>query len=145
MQETLLADWQHYAGWCCQMDCTSTRCLEDAIFCTSSRGAVQQWTYKRPRACTGALDILSRILAQVLVNYSAAEVIWVQEEPENQGAWRYVKPRLDTAMRELLPRSGPHARPPELCTLRYVGRPAAATPGAALLVTRHACYSNGME
>ena len=69
---------------------------------------------------------------QVLVNYSAAEVIWVQEEPENQGAWRYVKPRLDTAMRELLPRSGPHVRPQELCTLRYVGRPAAATPGAAV-------------
>ena len=70
---------------------------------------------------------------QVLVNYSAAEVVWVQEEPENQGAWRYVKPRLDTAMRELLPRSGPHVRPAELCTLWYIGRPAAASPGPSPL------------
>ena len=30
-----------------------------------------------------------------------AEVVWVQEEPKNMGAWLYVKPRLDTAMREL--------------------------------------------
>ena len=45
------------------------------------------------------------------------------------GAWRFVKPRLDTAMRELLPR---HARPAQLRQLRYVGRPAAASPGALL-------------
>ena len=63
---------------------------------------------------------------QVLAGYPAAEVVWLQEEPENMGAWRFAKPRLDTAMRELLP---PHERPAELPTLRYVGRPAAASPG----------------
>ena len=49
------------------------------------------------------------------------------------GAWRFAKPRLDTAMRELLP---PHERPAELRTLRYVGRPAAASPGAPAWLLR---------
>ena len=58
---------------------------------------------------------------QVLAGYPAAEVTWLQEEPENMGAWRFVKTRLDTAMRELLP-----SRPR---SLHYIGRPAAASPG----------------
>lgn len=41
------------------------------------------------------------MLPQVVAQYSAAEVVWVQEEPKNMGAWLYVKPRLDTSMREL--------------------------------------------
>ena len=41
------------------------------------------------------------VLSQVVAQYSNAEVVWVQEEPKNMGAWLYVKPRLDTAMREL--------------------------------------------
>ena len=40
------------------------------------------------------------------------------------GAWSYIKPRLDTAMRELGPTAGMHQRP-----LRYVGRTAAASVG----------------
>lgn len=75
-----------------------------------------------PHSCQHALPPV-----QVLAGYPAAEVVWLQEEPENMGAWRFVKPRLDTAMRELLPA---HARPAQLRQLRYVGRPAAASPGA---------------
>ena len=41
------------------------------------------------------------ILAQIVAQYGNAELAWVQEEPKNMGAWLYVKPRLDTALREL--------------------------------------------
>ncbi len=44
-----------------------------------------------------------------MAQYANAEVVWCQEEPKNMGAWPYVKPRLDTAMRELF---GREARPP---------------------------------
>ena len=47
--------------------------------------------------------------AQIVAQYAHAEVVWCQEEPKNMGAWPYVKPRLDTAMRELF---GQQARPP---------------------------------
>ena len=42
------------------------------------------------------------------------------------GAWRYMKPRMDTAMRELM-KSLEGSMPPS--RIRYVGRPAAASPG----------------
>ena len=45
------------------------------------------------------------------------EVVWVQEEPKNMGAWRFVEPRL----RELV----------DACdgvALRYIGRPERASP-----------------
>jgi len=54
-------------------------------------------------------------LKDALARYSPAEVVWVQEEPENMGAWSFVQPRL----REVLPESA---------TLRYVGRPERASP-----------------
>jgi 2-oxoglutarate dehydrogenase E1 component len=46
---------------------------------------------------------------------SLSEVIWLQEEPQNMGAWRFVEHRLRALV------------PPEL-GLRYVGRPATASP-----------------
>jgi 2-oxoglutarate dehydrogenase E1 component len=58
----------------------------------------------------------ARELAAVLAAYPAArEVCWVQEEPQNMGAWHFVYHHL----RRLLP---PQA------SLSYVGRPAAASP-----------------
>ena len=59
-----------------------------------------------------------------MAQYGNAELVWCQEEPKNMGAWSYIKPRLDTAMRELGPTAGMHQRP-----LRYVGRTAAASVG----------------
>ena len=48
----------------------------------------------------------------------AAEVVWVQEEPRNQGAWMFVRdklqPMLDSTRRTLL----------------YAGRPESASPAA---------------
>ena len=46
---------------------------------------------------------------------NAAEVRWVQEEPENMGGWTYMEPRL----LKLLGATQ---------TLRYIGRPASASP-----------------
>jgi len=43
------------------------------------------------------------------------EVVWVQEEPENMGAWRFVRPRLAALL-------------PEGSSLRYAGRPEMASP-----------------
>ena len=60
------------------------------------------------------------------MQYSNAQVVWCQEEPKNMGAWRYMKPRMDTAMRELM-KSREGSMPPS--RIRYVGRPAAASPG----------------
>ncbi len=43
------------------------------------------------------------------------EVVWVQEEPENMGAWTFVRPRLEALL-------------PGDATLRYAGRPEMASP-----------------
>lgn len=51
--------------------------------------------------------------------YPNAEVVWVQEEPRNQGYWSYVASRIATATREL----NDEERFP-----LYVGRMAAAAP-----------------
>ncbi len=60
-------------------------------------------------------------LRKVLEPYlsSAKELIWAQEEPANRGAWLFVHPRLETLFPDL--------------PLRYVGRPASASPAAGSL------------
>lgn len=59
-------------------------------------------------------------------------MVWCQEEPKNMGAWRYIKPRYETAMHELV---ATDSKPREL---RYVGRAAAASPGEAeQCIARH--------
>jgi 2-oxoglutarate dehydrogenase E1 component len=55
-------------------------------------------------------------LARRLAMYPALEeIVWVQEEPQNMGAWSAVAPDLRAVAGEALP-------------LRYVGRPASASP-----------------
>jgi 2-oxoglutarate dehydrogenase E1 component len=61
----------------------------------------------------------ARELAAELKRYKNAEVVWCQEEPENQGAWSFVDRRIEKLLGELQHKS---ARP------RYVGRPSAAAP-----------------
>jgi 2-oxoglutarate dehydrogenase E1 component len=57
-------------------------------------------------------------LASVLARYpNANQVWWVQEEPQNMGAWQFVEPRL----RRLLPAGNEP---------RYVGRDEAASPAS---------------
>eukprot|EP00123_Amoebidium_parasiticum_P016198 comp23327_c1_seq1/m.38418 comp23327_c1_seq1/g.38418 ORF comp23327_c1_seq1/g.38418 comp23327_c1_seq1/m.38418 type:complete len:1020 (-) comp23327_c1_seq1:250-3309(-) len=49
-----------------------------------------------------------------------ADIVWCQEEPKNMGAWSYVNPRIETALKPSSTHNG--ARP------KYVGRkPSAAT------------------
>jgi 2-oxoglutarate dehydrogenase E1 component len=55
-------------------------------------------------------------LGAVLDAYpSATEVVWVQEEPENNGAWRFLAPQIRALLDESV-------------TLEYVGRPERAAP-----------------
>mmetsp|Transcript_144341 Transcript_144341/g.269088 ORF Transcript_144341/g.269088 Transcript_144341/m.269088 type:complete len:1081 (-) Transcript_144341:64-3306(-) len=69
-------------------------------------------------------------IALCAMRYPNAELCWVQEEPKNMGAWRYVAPRVATAMRMLTPH--------DLCMdgkvrpLRYIGRPANAVTATPL-------------
>jgi 2-oxoglutarate decarboxylase len=63
------------------------------------------------------------LLTAVFERYGAAsEVVWLQEEPENMGAWSFVHARL-------------HACLPERLRLRHVSRPESASPaiGSAAL------------
>lgn len=57
-------------------------------------------------------------LTQVLMNYRhAKEVVWCQEEPENQGAWQFIDHRIEKVITNLgMETSRPH----------YLGRPASA-------------------
>ncbi len=65
----------------------------------------------------------ARALGELLRPYRNAEVVWCQEEPENNGAWTFVDRRLEAVLVEL----GGKARRPS-----YVGRDAAASPATGL-------------
>lgn len=53
-------------------------------------------------------------------DFPNAEIVWCQEEPKNMGAWSFVKPRIETALKESVSHSG--KRP------SYIGRtPSAST------------------
>jgi len=83
-------------------------------------------------------------LAQRLARYPNAELVWCQEEPKNMGFWAFVQPRVQTALRELgglggggggggggSASSGGGGSSGSSCgvrDVRYVGRPAAASP-----------------
>jgi 2-oxoglutarate dehydrogenase E1 component len=58
----------------------------------------------------------SKQMAELVRGYPALEeVLWVQEEPQNMGAWRSIRHRLEEAL-------------PSGVKLRYVGRPWRASP-----------------
>jgi len=58
---------------------------------------------------------------EMLASYPALrEVVWLQEEPQNMGAWTFIAPRLQALL-------------PDGVALRYEGRPAAASPAEGKL------------
>ncbi|GAB4454750.1 MAG: 2-oxoglutarate dehydrogenase E1 component [Armatimonadaceae bacterium] len=60
-------------------------------------------------------------LRTLLASYpNLTEVVWVQEEPQNMGAWFFVEPRLRALLGEGI-------------SLRYIGRPEAASPAEGSL------------
>jgi 2-oxoglutarate dehydrogenase E1 component len=59
-----------------------------------------------------------------LSRYPNAELVWCQEEPENMGAWSFVRHRLDGLRREIGVAKTP---------LHYAGRPEAASPATGML------------
>jgi 2-oxoglutarate dehydrogenase E1 component len=65
-----------------------------------------------------------------LSRFKAAEIVWCQEEPRNQGAWTFVEPYLEWVMNHK------SNEPPEYRRPRYAGRPAAAAPATGLM-SRH--------
>jgi len=64
-----------------------------------------------------------KVLAEELARFPNAEVVWVQEEPRNQGAWTFVAPRIEETLAAL-------GRP---ATLPYIGRPDYASTAAGLM------------
>jgi 2-oxoglutarate dehydrogenase E1 component len=57
-----------------------------------------------------------REVADILDRYNALdEVVWLQEEPENMGAWSFVRPHLAAAIQDRRP-------------LRFIGRPPNSSP-----------------
>ncbi len=63
-------------------------------------------------------------LKDELERYGNADIVWVQEEPKNMGAWTFVAPCIEEVLEEL-GRKGD--RP------TYVGRKMAASPAAGYL------------
>jgi 2-oxoglutarate dehydrogenase E1 component len=67
----------------------------------------------------------------VLTGYpKLKEVVWLQEEPENMGAWEFVRPPLERLLAGRWP-------------LRYLGRPRAASPAEGSSA-RHAANQKGL-
>ena len=66
-------------------------------------------------------------LTAELTRFKAAEFIWCQEEPRNQGAWSFIEPELETLLVKI---GATNSRP------RYSGRNASASPATGL-ASRH--------
>ncbi|NVO26584.1 2-oxoglutarate dehydrogenase E1 component [Donghicola sp. C2-DW-16] len=62
-------------------------------------------------------------LVKELERFPHAEMIWCQEEPQNQGAWTFIEPNIEWVLRRI---KATHGRP------RYVGRAASASPATGL-------------
>ena len=65
-----------------------------------------------------------RPLAKELARFPNAEVYWCQEEPQNMGAWWFVKPRIEQVLKQL----------DHKCSIvKYAGRPESAATATGLL------------
>src|SRR5690606_2236122 len=71
-------------------------------------------------------------LIEELKKYPNAEVVWCQEEPENNGAWHFLDRRLEKVLMQVKTKND---RP------IYIGRPEAASPATGLM-SRHQFEQN---
>ena len=71
----------------------------------------------------------AKSLKSAIDAYSKAEIVWCQEEPENNGGWTFVDRRIEAVLSCL---DGVAKRP------RYIGRKAAASPATGLAKTHAA-------
>ena len=110
------------------LDCRDDSQVRRVLVC-SGKIFYELW---RARKAAGQNDVAITRLEQLfpfpyqalqleLLRYPDAEVVWVQEEPKNMGAWSYVEPRFRTLWRRLLPNQARER-------IGYVGRHAAAAP-----------------
>jgi 2-oxoglutarate dehydrogenase E1 component len=74
-------------------------------------------------------------VAEEVALYKNAEVVWVQEEPKNMGAWSFVEPRIATATRTLNNKE-------QRC--RYIGRRPAAAVATGLGARAHNAEQNAI-
>ncbi|HWA50990.1 MAG TPA: 2-oxoglutarate dehydrogenase E1 component [Dongiaceae bacterium] len=74
--------------------------------------------------CEQLYPFPSKPLKTELARFPGAEVVWCQEEPKNMGAWTTVLPEIEAVMADMGLKQQ---------RLRYVGRPAAASPATGLL------------
>ena len=68
------------------------------------------------------------LMAQLSRYKKAKEIVWCQEEPENQGAWRFMQPLLQDCL------NGGQS-------LNYAGRPAYAAPAEGSLIKHQAAQA----
>jgi len=68
------------------------------------------------------------VLAEELARFPKAEIVWVQEEPKNQGAWTFVAPRIESTLAAM-------KRP---ARVPYIGRPEYASTAAGLMSQHNA-------
>ena len=69
----------------------------------------------------------AKSLINELQRFAHAEMVWVQEEPKNMGAWFFMEPNLEWVLDRI---GAAHKR------ARYVGRPATASTATGLM-SRH--------
>jgi len=74
------------------------------------------------------------LVMQAIEQYPRAELVWVQEEPINAGAWAYVQPRIDMAALQVAEMAADSGRGGEGVArqVRYVGGPPCAAPATGL-------------
>ena len=76
----------------------------------------------------------SDTMQEILAKTPTAEVVWCQEEPQNMGAWHFVRDDIEQAMgKAKLSESRPY----------YAGRPSAASPATGS-ASRHAKEQNDL-
>ncbi|MBJ7578759.1 2-oxoglutarate dehydrogenase E1 component [Devosia sp. MC532] len=68
----------------------------------------------------------AKALHDELSRFPNADVVWCQEEPRNMGAWAFIQPYVEWVF-DQIGREGQR--------VRYVGRPAAASPATGLMRT----------